>query len=561
MADEGQIVRGINWQETLPFIHIFRAFRIAIHPSKLFLGLLLLVVLMIGGRILDALWPYRSRALVGEIAVYVEAGPAGMDLDRWRADTLAADDQAYTQLLIDQKIDTDRDQAAADALKRNHKSELRDKINSDLNDTTLKDLDQARQTAIDAANRVHDAQAASPDVDRQRDDALAAAKAMYTDGRRAAYADAASKLDRLDLYSNIGLSEAFIDYEVHQVTRTVHAAIQNSWFGPAGALESVDNFLVAGPIWMVRYHTIYFILFGLWFLAVWSVFGGAIARVAAVHVARDEKVSIRQAFNFSAGKFLSFASAPVIPMLIVIFVGFTVTLTAMALAWIPFLGPILIGLFFFLALIAGCIMTFVLLGTAGGFNLMYPTVAVEGSDSFDAISRSFSYVYARPWRMLFYTVVALIYGAACYLFVHLFLWLMLLLTHHFASMGMFYAHAPSTEALMPAMWPDPAETGRLTYSLSTHGLRWDQAIGAELISLWVYLVVGLLGGFAISFYFSVNTVIYFLMRSEVDATEMDDVYLERSEEMFGEPAPGGTPSPSDAVTMPPSDSGAPAAGA
>ena len=41
-------------------------------------------------------------------------------------------------------------------------------------------------------------------------------------------------------------------------------------------------------------------------------------------------------------------------------------------------------------------MTLILLGLTGGFNLMYPTIAVEGSDSFDAISRSFSYVYARP---------------------------------------------------------------------------------------------------------------------------------------------------------------------
>ena len=64
-------------------------------------------------------------------------------------------------------------------------------------------------------------------------------------------------------------------------------------------------------------------------------------------------------------------------------------------------------------------MTLVLLGTVGGFNLMYPTIAVEGSDSFDAISRTFSYVYARPWRMLFYTLVAIVYGALCYLFVRL----------------------------------------------------------------------------------------------------------------------------------------------
>ena len=53
---------------------------------------------------------------------------------------------------------------------------------------------------------------------------------------------------------------------------------------------------------------------------------------------------------------------------------------------------------------AGFVMTITLFGTIGGFNLMYPTIAVEGSDSFDAITRSFSYVYARPWRMLFYTL-------------------------------------------------------------------------------------------------------------------------------------------------------------
>ena len=76
-------------------------------------------------------------------------------------------------------------------------------------------------------------------------------------------------------------------------------------------------------------------------------------------------------------------------------------------------------------------MTLVCSGTVGGFNLMYPTVAVEGSDSFDAISRSFSYVFARPWRMLWYTVVAVVYGALCYLFVRYFIYVMLAVTHFF----------------------------------------------------------------------------------------------------------------------------------
>ena len=45
----------------------------------------------------------------------------------------------------------------------------------------------------------------------------------------------------------------------------------------------------------------------------------------------------------------------------------------------------------------------------------------------------------------------------------------------------------------------------------------------------------MLGAFAISFYFTANTIIYYLMRHEVDATELDDVYLEQSEEDFVRP--------------------------
>src|SRR5205807_9142299 len=124
-----------------------------------------------------------------------------------------------------------------------------------------------------------------------------------------------------------------------------------------------------------------------------------------------------------------------IPLIIVLVVGLIVTLGGL-IGNIPVLGPVLVGLFFFLAIAAGFVMTLVLLGTGGGFNLMYPTIAVEGSDSFDAISRSFSYVYARPWRMLFYTVVAVLYGAVCYVFVRFFIAILLILTHHFVGAGM-----------------------------------------------------------------------------------------------------------------------------
>ena len=183
---------------------------------------------------------------------------------------------------------------------------------------------------------------------------------------------------------------------------------------------------------------------------------------------------------------------------------------------------------------------------------MYPTVAVEGSDSFDAISRSFSYVFARPWRMLFYTGVAVVYGAICYLFVRFFIWIMLAATWFFVSWFLGH-HGPPGELKHPAdvwpmIWPQPGVgvTGTtdpnnpLPYSPNYDALKGTEAVAAGLIVWWVYLVIGLIGAFAISFYFSANTIIYYLMRREVDATELDDVYVEEADDEVEEPAAAAT---------------------
>src|SRR3954471_20208019 len=63
MADESHVIRGINWRETFPFTQIFRAFRVAIHPTKLILALAALLCIYLGGRVLDALWPVEHRAV------------------------------------------------------------------------------------------------------------------------------------------------------------------------------------------------------------------------------------------------------------------------------------------------------------------------------------------------------------------------------------------------------------------------------------------------------------------------------------------------------------------
>jgi hypothetical protein len=532
MADEAaaQQIRGIHWRETFPFTHLFRAFRVAVHPSKLVLGLIALLALYCGGRLLDGLWRADSLAVPGEVQLYEDNVLRGGSNDRFVAQRLDARERirdAYARRIVDLGVvanpaDAEKAAASSDKLR-----EVKGKI------LETRARRQAEAQAI--YDERHKAAASIADK-AQRRQAERDAWDAYSSAVRNLYADAYQEMRGAESIRGEGLFHALFSYEALQVNGVINGVKTWNWLGVGpdgryGVIDSVINFFRVAPVWLMRHHPLYFVLFTLWFLTVWAIFGGAISRIAAIHVARDEKLSVRAALAFSLGKFLSFVSAPLIPLVIVLFVGL-VPLIAGLLSSIPYAGPvfnIIMSLLFVLVLAAGFVMTLVLLGTFGGFNLMYPTIAVEGSDSFDAISRSFSYVYARPWRMVFYTLIAIIYGAICYLFVRLFIWLMLSLTHAFVGAG-YFGRAPSTAPLWPTMWPGPQAT--LSYDIDFLTLRPDQDVAAFFIAFWVYLCVAMLGAFLISFYFSANTIIYYLMRREVDATEMDDVYLEQSEEDF-----------------------------
>jgi hypothetical protein len=558
MADDSLTLRRIDWREVFPFTNLFRAFRVAVHPSKLALGLLLLILLYCGGRILDCCWPRHSQAIWGEIAHYEadlwgeptylgEPGSAPisplilpgspLSFDQWREAQVKAYHEQYAQLLQSAGLVADARAASDAAEHREYFDELEAQIVGHRN-KQLDDIDATCQKAITDAAALPD----EGDRDRAKHDADLARDASAQQAQLQCEAD----LKHLRTLVPHGLFMEFFDYEVRQVDAVVNGVLAWNWisgFHPAGTsgpvaaagspgvIHAVGNFLIVGPAWLLSKHWVYFTIMLVWFLLLWAIFGGAICRITAVHVARDEKISVRQALSFSFNKILSFIFAPVIPLLIVLFLGLLVAIGGLVF-YIPWVGPIIGGIFFGLALLAGGVMTVVSLGTIAGFNLMYPTVSVEGSDSFDAISRSFSYVFARPWRMLWYTFVTLIYGAFCFLFVRYFIFVLLGVTHFFVTW--FLAGKPGT--YFSQIWPGPSPAD-LTYAINFAELKWSESISAFLISVWVYICIGLLGAYVISFYFSANTIIYYLMRREVDATELDDVYVEETDEDFADRSP------------------------
>ena len=310
----------------------------------------------------------------------------------------------------------------------------------------------------------------------------------------------------------------------HFAAARFHGALKSLFaFNLPGVAANIAEYLKAVG-WALRYHFLYCIIFFVIKLTVISVAGGSLCRIAALQFARGERPGLTEALRFSAKKFTSFFIAPLAPVGIIIFTGLFIFLLGL-IGNIPRVGELIMGIFMLLALIAGLLIAVVSIGTAAGFNLMFPAVAYDGSDCFDAISRSFSYVYTKPWRMGFYTAIAAVYGAICYTFVRFFAFLLLWSTHRFLQLGVWVDNSSKEVDKLTAIWPEPSFM-YLRGSSALATANWSESIAAFLVWLVLSVVIGLVVSFVISFYFSANTIIYSLMRNRVDNTALDDIYTQ-----------------------------------
>jgi hypothetical protein len=259
------------------------------------------------------------------------------------------------------------------------------------------------------------------------------------------------------------------------------------------------------------------VLCGLWVTIVGAFFGGAITRIATMQIAREEQISLRPALKHARQKFLAYFSAPLLPLVGVLLV--TVPTALLGLLMRSDVGLLLAGLVWPLVLVGGLLMGIFLLGLFFGWPLMWGAISTEGSDSFDALSRSYSYVYQRPYHYLFYALVAtflgLLGGLVAYYFasavIHLTLWA--------ASWG---TGTPRSVALYQALHG--------AGSFGTVG-GW----GVQLIGFWTGLVKLVAIGFVYSYFWTASTAIYLLLRYQVDGTELDEVFLEEGNATHGLP--------------------------
>jgi len=295
---------------------------------------------------------------------------------------------------------------------------------------------------------------------------------------------------------------------------------------PGAAANVADSFKAAG--WAIRHHFVYSVIFFAIKLAVLSVAGGSLCRIAALQIAQGEKPGLSQSLHYGTKKFASFLAAPLVPLGIIIFVGLSVWLLGL-LGNIPWIGELLIGIFMPLTLVAGVLIAIVSIGTVAGFNLMFPAVAYDGSDCFDAVSRSFSYVYTKPWRMGFYSAVAAIYGAVCYIFIRFFVFLLLWGSWRFLQFGVWAASSSKEVNKLAAIWPQPSFINLLGSRIPASA-NWSESVATVIVHLFLLVIIGLLVSFIISFYFSASTIVYAALRNRVDCTALEEIYTDSEKE-------------------------------
>jgi hypothetical protein len=229
----------------------------------------------------------------------------------------------------------------------------------------------------------------------------------------------------------------------------------------------------------------------------------------------DERISMRDGLKHATRKISSYFMSPLLPIIGVVFCA--VPIVILGLIMKADFGVVIGGVFWLLALLSGFIMALLLLGLLFGWPLMWATLSAEGTDSFDALSRSYAYTFQRPLKYLFYILVAVLLGSLTF-------WLVALFSETIISLTYWGAHWGTGSERMAEI--QDAVDGKADGVLNA---------GAFIINILEHIIRTLAMAFSYSFFWCAMCAIYLLLRRDVDQTEFDEIFVEDEEERFGLP--------------------------
>jgi hypothetical protein len=257
----------------------------------------------------------------------------------------------------------------------------------------------------------------------------------------------------------------------------------------------------------------------LWMIVIWSIFGGAIARTAALEFAREQRVGIMAALRFSVSRFAGYFGAPLLPFTGVALVG-SLCLVGGLLSRIPGAGPAILGALWGLELVFGLMMAVLLLGVAAGWPLMFAAISVQGTEGFDGLSRAYSYVLERPLYLLWQLLLVLVQGSVSICVV----WWVARLVVMLAEWGVSWGSG-GVETTQSLLIGSPELLVGQAASLSP-----PRGLGGMMAQGWMVVLATLVVGYVYSYFWTCATIVYFVLRRSVDANDFDEVSIEEGSE-------------------------------
>ena len=241
-------------------------------------------------------------------------------------------------------------------------------------------------------------------------------------------------------------------------------------------------------------------------LAISGLVGAAIARMTLVKVATGTSPGLLTAVKFAGRKVAPLLLAPLGVFGFVLFLGGFLSLFGFLFRLGEGAGSLAVGLMLPLLLLVGLLMAWLVVALAAGWPLMVAAVAAENDDTFDALSRSLSYLFQRPLKFVGYLLICGVAGLLGIVLVAL----LYHLTMRMTSWGL--AHQRSE-----AIAGDPL------------GLKVVGEPETSVIAMWTGFARLLARSWVFSFFWCATAQVYLLLRHDVDGTPLDDVDLPEDE--------------------------------
>jgi len=238
-----------------------------------------------------------------------------------------------------------------------------------------------------------------------------------------------------------------------------------------------------------------------WSLAVWSLFGLMLCRLAARRFALQEQGSFRRSVQFGVSRWLNAVVAPLLPTAAALLILSGIFLVLLC-SRLPLAGELLAWLASPGIVLASLLCAYLLLAVAIGWPLMIAAIATDDCDGFGGLSRSYSLWTGRIW-----------YFAWCWLVVTLSATLTLLLVRLLA-LGALVLVRLVTEAVLK-------------------GLPLGESLPRLLESEFVLLIQV----YGVSLFWTSATIVYSVLRQSIDGMPLENVAPDDDERPPRDPLP------------------------